>query len=209
MDEQNGHLPCGADLGVLADQIAEDRAPTDPAHQQTCPHCQEALSELDRLWGDVRELAHEEVKTPGGLLSSVMERVRHERAESPDRSLVLEGVVPRLVRHALLHSPRGTTQIAQSVIATLVRRKALATPGVRSIRAEGAAGLLPGEAAGGLSVSVEGAVVSAEIGLVVEYGVVIPELVMAVRERIGREVEELTGLSLSVLEVRVVDVAER
>lgn len=194
MNASNGKLPCGTDLGPLVDQVAEGRTAANPGHQRSCPHCREALDELEALWRDVRELATDDVEVPGALLAKVMERVRRDQAQASSPSLPLDRVAPRLVRHALLRGGRGTTKIADSVIAELIRRSALATGGVRSLRGD--------------TVAVEGNLVSARLGLVVEFGLIIPELVELVRARVTREAEAMTGLRLETLVIDVVDVVE-
>jgi len=199
MSERNGHLPCGVDVGDLVDQVAEHRPPADRGHQEACPYCRAALEELEPLWAEVRELAQEEVTPPGGMLTSVMRRVRRERLPRP--GLPLERVVPRLVSHAQLRGPRGSTKIADSVIAKLIERAALDTPGVRSLRRPDPLGR--GE---GLALVVEHDEVSVEIGLVIEYGVAIPALVADVRARLEREVERFAGVRLVSVEVVAVDV---
>lgn len=198
MNDRNGRLACGTQVGVLADQVAEHASPIDPRHQADCPHCRAALGELEQLWGDVRELAREEVEIPGGLVTAVLRRVRREREEHAGPSLPLEQVVPRLVRHALLRGSRGHTQIADSVIAKLIRHTVLATPGVGSL-ARGSEGL---------SVSVEQDEVGVRIGLVVDLSVAIPPLVQALRVRVEREIEGIAGLRLSTFDVSVIDVSE-
>jgi uncharacterized alkaline shock family protein YloU len=47
-------LPCGADIDDLFEQVADGRPPTDPAHQQSCPHCRAALPEIANLWEPVQ-----------------------------------------------------------------------------------------------------------------------------------------------------------
>ena len=125
-------LPCGTELASLVDQVAERTPPLVDAHQAVCPHCRAALAELEELWGYVRALAREPVIAPARLVERVIRRVREELAALA--RLPLELVVPRLVRHALLSGPRGTTRVASSVVAMI---SALAAQEVAGLSALG------------------------------------------------------------------------
>lgn len=196
-------LACGTEVGALVDQVADDQVPVDSQHQVSCPHCQAALAELEPLWGRVRELTREEVVAPAGLTAAVMRLVRHERPAAKPPTLPLETVVPRLVQHALLHGERGTTRIADSVIAALIARAVAHAPGVRGLRAPGIRrrGLGPA-----VVVTVDLHRVTASLSLVVELGFVIPEVLAGVRVRAEAAVRDMAGLELAQLDVTVADV---
>src|SRR3954452_2550419 len=108
-------LPCGKAIDDLLIQVADRTAPSDPAHQQTCPHCRAALAELEDLWAPVRDVAAEDVRAPAGLLQSVMAQIR-ELARN-DWSAVLTG-------------PRGRTRIAARVVGAVARLAAESVPHV-------------------------------------------------------------------------------
>lgn len=198
------HLPCGADLGDLVDRVAEELPPDDPDHEAGCEHCQAALGELGPLWGQVRELAREDVAVPAALIETVMRAVRVERQGSDGARLPLREVIPQLVDHALLLGDRGTLKIADSVVALIVGREALATPGVLAL-SSGATSYLLGRSPG-VEVVVEGSRVSARLHLVVELGWSIPEVLDAVRQRAGLAVQRMTGLETAAIDITVSDV---
>ncbi|CAN5242029.1 hypothetical protein BH20ACT20_BH20ACT20_05250 [soil metagenome] len=184
------HLPCGADLGILVDQVAENLPPRDPEHEAGCEHCQAALAELGPLWEQVRELAREDVEVPPALLATVMRAVR--------------AVIPQLVNHALLLGERGTLKIADSVVALIVGREALVTPGVLSLDSGGASSLVGRSP--GVVVVVDESRVSVRLRLVVELGWPIPDVVEAVRQRAGAAVQITTGLETAAIDITVTDV---
>ncbi len=200
-------LACGAELGQLVDQVAEATPPADLAHQAACPHCRAALEELESVWGEVRDLARQPVAVPAGVVEAVMRRVRAEHA-AESVVIPLETIVPRLVRHALLTGERGTTQIADSVVAAVVRRAAVRVAGVHSVGAAGGLDAVVGRLAGqaGVEVEVEGHRVTAALAIVVLYGYAIPEVVKAVRERVVEAVEQIAGLEAAAIDITVVDV---
>lgn len=198
-------LPCGVELDPLIDQVAEGLAPDEPGHQAVCPHCQATLAELQGLWGYVRELAREEVVAPGRIIEEVIRRIREEF--SVNGLLPLDVVVPRLVRHALLTDSRGTTRIADSVVAEIALRAARAVPGVHALGRGGARGALEAltPSASGVAVEVSGHKVTVELHVVVEYGAVIPAVVSAVRSTVMRSIETMTGLEVVEVNISVDD----
>lgn len=208
MSSRAERLACGTELGALVDQVAEGLSPDDLGHQASCEHCQAALAELEPLWGQVRELAREEVSVPATLVAIVMRAIRDQRAEEQPERLSLDDVIPRLVEHALLRDEQGTTRIADSVIANIVGRVVLATPGVRGLDR---AGVLPGVmekggGTGGVNVKVDGHRVSAHLGLVVDIGCVIPDVAAAVRERVVEALRRMTGLETVSIDITVEEV---
>ena len=187
----NESLACGTELASLVDQVADGAPPQRPAHQQTCPHCQAALQEINQLWSHVRELTREEIAIPSGIVERVIRRIVEE-LRALGRLVPLDAVVPRLVRHALLHGPTGTTRIADRVVAKLIARLVLDLPSVRSL----------GRAGRAIDVEITGLEVTVDLRLVVSYGRRIPDVAATVRAAIIRRVEALTGL-----EVRSVNIA--
>jgi len=207
-DDHIERLPCGADLATLIDQVAEGLPPERPGHQETCPHCQAALRQLEQLWGVVSEVAREEVVRPRGLVENVVRRIRRELWALGQ--LPLETIVPRLVRHALLAGPGGVTRIADTVVARLVARVVRETPGVYALSVRGV-GAVPGGdsgrlAARGVAVEVEGHHVQVQVRLVIEYGRSIPVLSAEVRRRVIGWVEAVTGLEPGQVDIAVEDV---
>lgn len=184
-------LACGAELASLVDQVADGLPPERPTHQETCPHCQATLQEINQLWSHVRELTREEIAVPSGIVERVIRRIVEE-LRALGRLVPLEAVVPRLVRHALLHGPSGTTRIADRVVAKLIARLVLDLPCVLSL----------GRAGRAIDVEITGLEVTVDLRLVVSYGRRIPDVAAKVRAAVIRRVEALTGL-----EVREVNIA--
>ena len=207
-DERGERLRCGFELGSLVDQVAEGLPAQDPAHQAVCPHCQAALRELEELWGHVRELAREDVVPPERVARRVIRRVREQLAALG--RLPLEVVVPRLIRHALLDGPRGTTRIADSVVALIVKQVARGVRGVHSLGRAGIAAPLRAsvrvETAPGVLVEVSGHRVAIAVELVTAYATSIPDVAAAVRRRVIENVEAMTGLEVVEVSITVVDV---
>jgi uncharacterized alkaline shock family protein YloU len=184
-------LACGTELASLVDQVADGVPPERPAHQQTCPHCQAALRDITQLWSHVRQLTREEIAIPSGIVERVIHRIVEE-LQALGRLIPLDAVVPRLVRHALLRGPRGTTRIADRVVAKLIARLVLDLPSVHSLGRTGRV----------IDVEITGVEVTVDLRLVVLYGRRIPDVAATVRAAVIRRVESLTGL-----EVREVNIA--
>jgi uncharacterized alkaline shock family protein YloU len=109
-------LPCGADVDLLLEQVAEGRGADRDAHQQQCVHCQAALGEFAALWGQVAALAAAPVPAPPGLVAAVMSQVR---------------ALVRDVWYTLEITDSGTIRIAARIVAALARDCARMIPGVR------------------------------------------------------------------------------
>jgi uncharacterized alkaline shock family protein YloU len=109
-------LPCGADVDLLLEQVAEGRSADRDVHQQQCVHCQAALSEFTALWAPVAELAAAPVPAPPGLAAAVMSQIR---------SLVHD------IWYTLEITDSGTIRIAARIVAALARDCARMIPGVR------------------------------------------------------------------------------
>lgn len=191
IDQDGRRLDCGAKVGLLVDQVADGLPPTDPAHQASCPHCQTALHELDGLWSDVRELASEDVLVPRSIVEQVITRIRQGLAPSVTE-LSLEEVVPRLVRHALLRADRGTTRIADAVVARLA---AAVTDEVSRVQLLG--GLR------GVDVDLREGRVRISLRLAIVYGASVPAVTRAVRGAVVGTVEAMTGLTVESVDIAV------
>jgi uncharacterized alkaline shock family protein YloU len=192
--ESAWRLACGRELARLVDQVADGLPPVEPEHQRTCPHCQAALGELEDLWGQVRALAREEIVAPERIVRNVIRRI-HEGVATVPREVPLEEVLPRLIRHALLETDRGTTRIADSVVARIVDQVAR---GLRGVRLTGR----PPSA----SVAVRGSRVTIRLPLAIRYGVSLAEASAAARTSVIEQVEGLTGLVVDAVDISVEDV---
>ncbi len=192
--ESAWRLACGRELARLVDQVADGLPPVEPEHQRTCPHCQAALGELEDLWAQVRALAREEIVAPERIVRNVIRRI-HEGLATAPREVRLEEVVPRLARHALFETDRGTTRIADSVVARIVDQ---AVRGLRGVRRTGR----PPSA----SVAVGGSRVTIRLPLAIRYGVSLAEASAAARTSVIEQVEGLTGLVVDAVNISVEDV---
>ena len=192
--EDERRLACGRKLLPLVDQVAEALPPVEPEHQRTCPHCQAALGELEDLWRQVRALGREEIVAPDRIVRYVIRRI-HEGLAAPPREVPLEEVLPRLARHALLETDRGTTRIADSVVARIVDQ---AVRGRRGVNVAGRPSAM--------SVAVSGGRVTIRLPLAVRYGVSLAEASAAVRASVIEQVEGLTGLAVDEVNISVEDV---
>jgi uncharacterized alkaline shock family protein YloU len=109
-------LPCGADVDLLLEQVADGRGTDRDAHQKQCVHCQAALSEFTALWVPVTELAAAPVPAPPGLAAAVMSQIRSHIRD---------------VWYTLEITESGAIRIAARVVAALARDCARMVPGVR------------------------------------------------------------------------------
>jgi len=109
-------LPCGADVDLLLEQVADGHAADLDAHQRECVHCEAAIAEFTAVWSPVTELADRPVPAPPGLTAAVMSQIR---------SLV------RDVWYTLQTTDLGAIRIAARIVAALARDSARTVPGVR------------------------------------------------------------------------------
>lgn len=205
--DAGARLPCGTRLAVLVEQVADNLAPLNPEHQVSCSHCQQALDELEELWGRVRELAREQVRAPYRIVQAVMRGIRAQ-SSLPSLPVPLEVVLPQLVRHALLQQERGGTRIADSVVARIVALSVREFPAVEPAvgAAEPVRGRFLGGAASGIRIIVSERGVVIELRISVEYGRHLPTLVEALRSKILERLTEMTGLVVLEVNVLVEDV---
>lgn len=108
------HLECGVSLTDLTQQVHDDKAPADAAHQAQCPYCQEALRRLRATSAQLRQLAGEEVRAPHGLRDRVVRQLRRDS----DRVIVADG-------------PNGRDSVSDVLLAQLARHAAALVSGVR------------------------------------------------------------------------------
>jgi uncharacterized alkaline shock family protein YloU len=110
-----------------------------------------------------------------------------------------------------LSSSHGRITIAPAVIAHIVAQTAARCYGVVGM-AGGAKGrvvrFLPGNRAQGISVAAGPDGVELELNVVVEYGLNLAEVAATIRSQVQYEVERLTGLHVSAIDVRIQDVRQ-
>jgi uncharacterized alkaline shock family protein YloU len=109
-------LPCGAEMDLVFEQVADGHAAELDDHQRDCVHCQAALGELSFLWAPVAERAASPVAVPPGLTAAVMSQIRH---------------LVRDVWYTLQTTDLGVIRIAARIVAALARDAARTVPGVR------------------------------------------------------------------------------
>ena len=136
--------------------------------------------------------------------------MRGIRAQSslPSLPVPLEVVVPQLVRHALLQQERGSTRIADSVLARIVALGLREFPAVEPAvgAAETVRGRFLGGPTSGIQITVSERGVAVELRITVEYGLHLPTLVEALRSEIVERLIQMTGLVALQVNVLVEDV---
>jgi len=103
----------------------------------------------------------------------------------------------------------GRTAISQGVVATICRTEAAVVPGVFQVGAAGALGRVRGALSStdtGVDVEVGQVQTAVTLTLIAEYGVPLMALSEDVRERVIRQVEDLTGLQVIELDIAVADI---
>lgn len=107
----------------------------------------------------------------------------------------------------VLGARQGSTWISDTIVAKVAGAAALEVDGVAALRAEGARGWGKGpRETEEATVTVTDGVATIDLRLVVQDGVHIPSVVEAVRARVGRRVEETTGMRVERIDIGVVDV---
>lgn len=183
-------LPCGAAAEDLVMQVADGAGGERTPHQDSCPHCQAALAEYDRLWSPIDALAAESVHPPGSVLDEVLRRIR-SAASDP--------------RYSLVPSPHGATRIASRVVAVTARLVTERTPGVRAALAGGEAAAADGR---GVVAGVAGVSTALQITIAASYGEDLHALADRIRTAVARSVHTVTGLHPVEITVVVDDVLE-
>ena len=135
------------------------------------------------------------------------------RADSTTASTTTSAVAPR-GSGAELRGDHGNTAIAELVVAKIVALAAQQIDGVHALGA-GTARMVgavrqrvPGVSASatqGVSVEVGQRQAAADIDMVVEYGVAIPDLANAVRNNVITSVERICGLEVTEVNINVDD----
>jgi len=97
-----------------------------------------------------------------------------------------------------LTSPLGTVTISSEAVAQVVAHTAGRCYGVVGLSSKSRVGRLLGR---GVAVAATPAGLRIELHVVVEYGLNLAEVAATVRSQVGYEVERVTGLSVSAVEV--------
>ena len=103
-----------------------------------------------------------------------------------------------------LSSPLGRISIASDAIAQIVAHVTAEAYGVVGMSARGLGRLLPGERRRrGIEIQRDGEGVRIDLHVVVEYGLNLSEVASTLRNRVAYEVERLTGLRVTAVEVHI------
>ena len=104
-----------------------------------------------------------------------------------------------------LSTALGRISISSDAIAQIVARTVSESYGVVAMAGPK---WLPSRSTRGIDVRRDGDAVTVDIHVVVEYGLNLAEVASSVRNRVGYELERLTGLPVRSVEVHVDDVRE-
>jgi uncharacterized alkaline shock family protein YloU len=193
----SGHLPCGRDTDALVAQVADGAGDRLDAHQRTCPHCQAALAEFDRLWAPVRAVSDHRPQAPEGLLDEALRSIRGVAAD------------PEFGR---IEDDRGRTRVSARVVVALSRHLASRVPGVRVAlsRLVVAGGGPVTSVIGGPGPEVTAGVVGGStvvaITLAADYGQDLEALGTRIRTVVADGIRAVTGLEPVSVQVHVDDV---
>jgi uncharacterized alkaline shock family protein YloU len=192
-------LPCGAEVDLLLEQVADGRAAGLEAHQRECVHCQAALRELAALWGPVTALAEAPVPAPPGLTASVMSQIR---------------VLVRDVWYTLQTTNLGTIRIAARIVAALASDTARMVPGVRVALGRSTNSKLAGLAESATfqhrhphaAVGVLGRTAVVDLAVAVTYGTPVHEVAREIQQHVIATLRDHIGLQAVAVNVTVDDV---
>ncbi|GAA2593477.1 hypothetical protein GCM10010399_25120 [Dactylosporangium fulvum] len=194
-----GRLACGADIDDLLEQAADRNATEFDAHQEDCPHCRAALTELGDLWTPILALASIPITAPPALTATVMRRLAQLLHD---------------VWYTLEPTGAGSIRVAARTVAVLARSAAMRVPGV-SI----AFGRSTHEPLATLTdtatrhhryphtaVGILGQTAAIELTLAVTYGEPINDVAREVQRRVINELRDAIGLHHITINVTADDV---
>jgi uncharacterized alkaline shock family protein YloU len=192
-------LPCGAEVDLLLEQVADGRAASLDAHQRECVHCQAALRELAALWDPVTELAATPVPAPPRLTASVMSQIR---------------VLVRDVWYTLQTTNLGTIRIAARLVAALARDTARMVPGVRVALGRSTNSKLAGPAERATfqhrhphaAVGVLGRTAVVDLAVAISYGTPAHEVAREIQQHVIATLRDHIGLQALAVNVTIDDV---
>lgn len=196
---ESATLPCGADIDVLLEQVADGHGTDLDDHQQGCVHCQAAIAEFAALWQPVTELAGDPVPAPPGLTAAVMRQIQ---------ALVHD------VWYTLQTTDLGVIRIAARIVATMARDTARMVPGVRVALGRSTQGRLAalaeratlGHRHPHAAVGVLGRTAVVDLAVAVSYGDPVHRVAKAIQQHVIAELRDNLGLKTVVVNVTVDDV---
>lgn len=192
-------LPCGAEVDLLLEQVADGRGTELDVHQRDCVHCQATLAEFAALWSPVTELAGTAVPAPAGLTAAVMSQIR---------------VLVRDVWYTLQTTELGAIRIAARIVATLARDAARTVPGVRVAlgrTSQGRLAALAERATFGhrhphAAVGVLGRTAVVDLAVAVSYGDPVHQVARDVQRQVISSLRDNLGLKTITVNVTIDDV---
>jgi uncharacterized alkaline shock family protein YloU len=192
-------LPCGAEVDLLLEQVADGRGSELDTHQRDCVHCQAAIAELAALWSPVAELAGSAVPAPPGLTAVVMSQIR---------------VLVRDVWYTLQTTELGTVRIAARIVATLARDAARMVPGVRVALGRTSHGRLAtlaeratlGHRHPHAAVGVLGRTAVVDLAVAVSYGDPVHQVARDVQRQVISSLRDNLGLKTIAVNVTIDDI---
>ena len=195
----DSELACGASVDDVLAQVADDQADRLTEHQQHCPHCQAAITELAALWSPVHHLAREPVTAPQQLRATVM---RH---------------IDRLVDdvwYTLQLNAGGAIRVAARVVAGIAREAAAGVPGVRVALGRSTDSRIAAMVRTAThrhrhphaAVGVLGSAAVIDLALAVTYNQPVHDVARQVQRRVMHELRDTVGLQSITVNVTVDDV---
>jgi uncharacterized alkaline shock family protein YloU len=192
-------LPCGADIDLLLEQVAQGRGADRDAHQRLCVHCQAALGEFTALWEPVAELAAAPVSTPPGLVAVVMSQVRRLAHD---------------IWYTLETTEIGAVRVAARIVAALARDSAQRVPGVRVALGRSTHGKVTalaekatvGHQHPSSAVGVLGRTAVVDLAVAIGYGHPAPQVAREIQRRVTATLRDQVGLQDVTVNVTIDDV---
>ncbi len=196
---ESATLPCGADIDLLLEQVADGRGADLDDHQQECVHCQAAIAELAALWQPVAEVAGSPVPAPPGITAAVMSQIK---------------ILVRDVWYTLQTTDLGAIRIAARIVATMARDRARMVPGVRVALGRSTQARLAGLAERATfghrhpnaAVGVLGRTAVVDLAVAVSYGDPVHQIAKAIQRHVIAELRDNIGLKTVVVNVTIDDV---
>jgi uncharacterized alkaline shock family protein YloU len=192
-------LPCGAEIDLLFEQVADGRAAELDAHQNECVHCQAAIAEFTAIWEPVTGLASTPVPAPPGLTAAVMSHIR---------------LLVQDVWYTLQTTDLGAIRVAARIVAALARDAARMVPGVRVALGRSSHGRLAtlseratfGHRHPYAAVGVLGGTAVVDLAVAVSYGDPVHEVARGVQRHVIASLRDQFGLKTVTVNVTVDDV---
>jgi uncharacterized alkaline shock family protein YloU len=105
-----------------------------------------------------------------------------------------------------MNQASGKVTIAPKVLVSIARLTALATPGVAYICSTGICALFGGRKDGGVSVTVEGNLVTVDVRIAVEHGVNILQVSRSLQSKIARAIQNMVGMEVAAVNIYIDEV---